>query len=61
MASHFVHTSTVNQHQGKYPDFPSLGLGCLQKNNALTRANKRTDVLEEMINMSILEVYNKPT
>jgi hypothetical protein len=61
MASRYVHTSTVNQYQGQHSDHPSLGLGCLQKVNALTRADKRTDVLDEMVNMRILDAYRKAT
>jgi hypothetical protein len=61
MASRYVHSSTVNQYERQHPDHPSLGLGCLQKVNALTRADKRTDVLDEMVNMDILDTYRKGT
>jgi hypothetical protein len=58
MVSKYLHTSTLNEH-GHDDAYPSLGVGCVQKTKLLSTSLRRADVLEDMVDFSILENYNR--
>jgi hypothetical protein len=56
-AKDISHTSTVNEAQPD-PDWPTLGVVVLQKMRTLNGSERRSDVLEDMVNFDILNKYH---
>jgi hypothetical protein len=56
-AANFAHASTINQRKPE-PKCPSLGVACVQKMRSLNVSEKRLDVLENIVNFTLLERYH---
>jgi hypothetical protein len=55
-ATKFAHTSTYNEHDAD-PEYPSVGVACVQKMRSLNVSEERSDVLEDIISFPILSRY----
>jgi hypothetical protein len=53
-----IHTSSTNE-RGPNPNYPSIGVGCVQKAKVLSVSKARSDVLDDFICFPILETYSK--
>jgi hypothetical protein len=56
-AQDFFHISTVNECEPD-PDCPTLGVALLQKTRSLNASERRSDVLEDMVNFDVLNGYH---
>ena len=55
-ATKYAHTSSINE-TGTDPEFPSIGVACVQKVKTLNASNDRYDVLEKIVSFPVLERY----
>lgn len=55
-AKEFLHTSTVNEGEPD-PEWPTLDVAVLQKSKTLNTAKRRSDVLENIIDLDVLRKY----
>jgi len=51
-----VSSSSINECEPN-SDFPSLGLGCIQKSKVLSVSKWRSDVVDKFLSFSILKMY----
>jgi hypothetical protein len=58
LGSEILHNSSINE-QGSNTEYPSFGVGCVQKKKMLSVSKNRSDVLNEIISFPILENYTK--
>ena len=56
--SKILHNSSISE-RGPNSQYPSLGVGCVQKMKTLSVSNKRSDVLDNFVCFPILEAYSK--
>ena len=56
LAGQFIHSSSINECEPN-SDFPSLGLGCIQKPKVLLVSEQRSDVVDKFVRFSILKMY----
>ena len=56
LAGQFIHSSSINECEPN-SDFPSLGLGCVQKSKVLSVSERRSDVVDKFVSFSILKMY----
>ena len=56
LAGQFIHSSSINGCEPN-SDFPSLGLGCVQKSKVLSVSEWRSDVVDKFMSFFILKMY----
>jgi len=59
LANQILHTSSLNEH-GANPDYPSLGVGIVQKTKVLTGSERKAHLLGNMVCFPILERFYSP-
>jgi hypothetical protein len=58
MAREILHTGSLNE-RGPDPDYPSLGVGLVQKTKTLTRSHARRHLLAHAVCFDVIDKYSK--
>jgi hypothetical protein len=56
LADKILHSSSVNELEPNN-EFPSIGLGCVQKSRVYSVSEHRASIVESFVNFDILNVY----